>query len=293
MLCEASSFGFIATWAILTVLGLLSTCTLSGILFVQYYARPTYEKWRTKSNPKFPSARMVRDEILQMIKGTWTATICPALAICLAQSGRSHAFCGFDKYGLGYQAMTFVAVWIGSDFWEFFYHHLGHRYKFFWAQHKYHHFFYNPSPFAVIADEYVDQFVRSAPMLIFPMLFPVNMDMVFAQFGVFFYAYGVYLHWGYELNWPDAHHPWINTSFQHYCHHAKSIYNKPFHTGFFFKCWDQMFGTMYDKDCFCAKCSCAKGERTLEAWQKIDKPDYSVLLQPSFWLSSPAQKTDA
>jgi len=50
---------------------------------------------------------------------------------------------------------------------------------------------------------------------------------------------------------------------------------------------------MYDKDCFCAKCSCAKGERTLEAWQKIDKPDYSVLLQPSFWLSSPAQKTDA
>ena len=24
----------------------------------------------------------------------------------------------------------------------------------------------------------------------------VGQDMVFAQFGVFFYAYGVYLHWG-------------------------------------------------------------------------------------------------
>ena len=32
-------------------------------------------------------------------------------------------------------------------------------------------------------------------MLLFPLLFPVNMDMVFVQFGLFFYAYGVYLHW--------------------------------------------------------------------------------------------------
>jgi len=27
----------------------------------------------------------------------------------------------------------------------------------FWKQHKHHHVFYNPSPFSVIADEWVDQ----------------------------------------------------------------------------------------------------------------------------------------
>ena len=32
----------------------------------------------------------------------------------------------------------------------------------------------------------------------------------------------------------------INTSFQHYCHHAKSLMNKPYHCGFFFKIWDQV-----------------------------------------------------
>ena len=32
-------------------------------------------------------------------------------------------------------------------------------------------------------------------------------DALFVQFGVFFYAYGVYLHWGYEFEYPDAHHP--------------------------------------------------------------------------------------
>jgi hypothetical protein len=32
---------------------------------------------------------------------------------------------------------------------------LGHCYERFWAVHKHHHAFFNPTPFAVIADEYV------------------------------------------------------------------------------------------------------------------------------------------
>ena len=33
---------------------------------------------------------------------------------------------------------------------------------------------------------------------------------------------------------------YINTSFQHYAHHAKSLMNKPYHCGFFLKIWDQV-----------------------------------------------------
>lgn len=51
------------------------------------------------------------------------------------------------------------------------------------------------------------------------------------QYGAFFYAYGVYLHWGYELPWLSAHNGVINTSFHHHCHHAKSFLGKPYHTG--------------------------------------------------------------
>ena len=93
--------------------------------------------------------------------------------------------------------------------------------------HKHHHVFFNPSPFAVIADEYVDQFFRALPLLLFPMVAPLNMDVMFGTYGAFFYAYGVYLHWGYESTWLDAHNPIMNTAFQHYCHHAKAILNKP------------------------------------------------------------------
>ena len=101
------------------------------------------------------------------------------------------------------------------------------------------------------------------------MLMPINMDLLFLTYGAFFYGYGVYLHWGYELRWPDAHHPWINTSFQHYLHHARSTLMKPLHTGFFFKIWDKMAGSVYEAgpdECLCARCAIARGERTREAF---------------------------
>jgi Delta7-sterol 5-desaturase len=59
-----------------------------------------------------------------------------------------------------------------------------------WDVHKHHHVFYNPSPFAVIADEWMDQFIRATPLLFLPMITPVNMDLLFGTYAVFFYGYG-------------------------------------------------------------------------------------------------------
>ncbi|CAF4850244.1 unnamed protein product, partial [Rotaria socialis] len=151
---------------------------------------------------------------------------------------------------------------------------------------KSHHQFFNPTPFAVIADEYLDQFVRALPLLILPALIPVNMDLLFFQFATFFYGYGIYLHWGHEFSYPDAHHPIINTSFQHYLHHAISIKNQPYHTGFYFKIWDQLFGSVYPREkCFCIKCQKEKGQRTHDEFEKLEKPDYSILLNWNFWFN--------
>jgi len=221
-----------------------------------------------------------------MTKGMISATFCPALSLHLAQRGLSKSYCGVGEYGWSYLLFSFFFIWIVTDYFEFFYHRMGHKYDFLWSIHKGHHQFYNPSPFSVIADEYLDQFVRALPLLVIPWIMPINMDLMFFQFGLFFYGYGSYLHWGYELSYPDAHHPLINTAYQHYCHHALSIKNKPYHTGFFFKIWDQLAGSMYDGPCLCCKCAQAKGERTKERYDSIEKPDYRILLRPAFWLAA-------
>jgi len=291
MLCEINEYAgsLLGTWAYMSLLETIFLFAMSTPVFYYYYTRSnvTYEKWIYKSNPKFPSPEKVRDEIVQMMKGMFCATVCPALSLHLASNGYGYAFCGWGGRSLAYHIGTMMFTWMVADFFEFSYHRLGHIDLKWWRHHKHHHVFHNPSPFSVIADEPVDQFFRSSPLLVLPLLFPINMDLLFLQFGLFFYCYGVYLHCGYEHSFISPHNGFINTSFQHYAHHARSSMNTPYHCGFFFKIWDQLFGTMYPeaKGCFCAECARKNGERSLEEFKKITIPDYTTLLKPSFWMS--------
>lgn len=289
MLCELDfiSQSFFMTWMLVSLLALSLVTVMSGVMFYLYYwpTNVTHEKWRYKSNPKFPSPKKVRDEIVTMCKGIICAAFCPTLALVLIRKGYGRAFCGWNDYSFAYHAMTFFIILIISDFYEFFYHRMGHVDFRFWKQHKHHHQFYNPSPFSVVADEWLDQFMRSLPLLVIPLLAPINMDMLFFQYGIFFYVYGVYLHMGYEWELLSAHNKYINTSFQHYCHHAKSLMNSPYHCGFFIKLWDQLFDCCYPEEkCFCAECARKKGERTEEKYKEIQVPDYAQLLKPAIWL---------
>lgn len=58
---------------------------------------------------------------------------------------------------------------------------------------------------------------------------------------------------------------------------------RPIYTGFFFKCWDQLFDTGYSDPCQCYHC---RPPRTRQMWEETVKPDYSVLLSPKWWLHS-------
>jgi len=294
MLCQLISyldgdFRLVQIWLLVCTLMLASVLISSGWVFYQFFwpTNVTFGKWRYKSNPAYPPVEKVRDEIIQTLKGLACSAIFPAISLHFSGTAFSQAFCGWGDHSLSYHAFTFVVVFLGSDFYEFSYHRLGHINFNFWKQHKHHHVFFNPSPFAVIADEWIDQLMRSLPLLLIPMLMPVNMDMLFFTYAIFFYFYGVYLHSGHELEWLSAHNSYFNTSFQHYCHHAKSVMNKPYHCGFFFKIWDNMFDCVYPPEkCFCAECSRSKGERTLEAFEKVTVPNYADLFAPKIWLAA-------
>ena len=94
----------------------------------------TFEKWRYKSNPVYPPVEKVRDEIMQMLKGMICSAIFPSLSLYFANTSLSQTFCGWGGYSLSYHIMTTFVVWLGSDFFEFFYHRLGHVDFRFWKQ---------------------------------------------------------------------------------------------------------------------------------------------------------------
>ena len=289
MFCEiAEEYGFVAVWLAFTAAGMVSMGLLSTAVFVPLYGRPTLETWKYKCNPVFPSPLLVKKEIVHTVKGLVVATVIPAFAL-ISSSGPNawtHGYCvqgGFANIDWKRTALETAIIFAFTDFTEYVYHHLGHRFKPLWAIHKHHHGFYNPSPFAVIADEWPDQFVRTLPMLAIPALWRINVDLLFLCFASLFYGYGVYLHSGYETKYLSTHNPVFNTSYHHYTHHAISVIGKVLYTGFFFKIWDQLFGTEAPRDkCKCVDCRPIK-ERGAAVWAKTVKPDYSVLLSVAWW----------
>ena len=205
VLCDVSLLGgdFLPTWCLLSLLGLVTVFITSGTVFNWGgYARPTYALWQRKTNPKYPTPEKVRDEIVQMLKGLWAATLCPTLSLWLSKRGLSKGYCSLDAIdaphnaaatpyttSMQYLVLQFAIIWVGSDFLEFAYHRVGHTFSAAWHVHKHHHKFYNPSPFSVIADEYVDQFMRATPLILFPMIMPIDMDLLFGIYTIFFYIY--------------------------------------------------------------------------------------------------------
>jgi len=285
MLCEiGGQYGFFAVWITMTVLGFVSVIFLSTIVFIPYYVRPTYEMWVMKCNPKFPSPAWIKKEIVHMSKGLAVATLCPAFTLFASFAGLSNGYCG-DPHNIGLKGFLWetVVIILLTDFFEYSYHWIGHRFKFFWEIHKHHHAFYNPTPFAVIADEWPDQLIRTLPMALLPTLMPINMDLLFGIFLSLFYGYGVYLHWGYESKYLSTHNPVFNTSYHHYSHHAVSIIGKPIYTGFFFKIWDYLFDSNSPNPCQCCEC---RPLRSKKEWDTTVKPDYSVLLSPQWWMNT-------
>ncbi len=65
---------------------------------MSYYVNPTYEKWKYKINPAYPSPDMVRNEIILMLQGVVVAAFCPALSFYLSTRHMSNTFCGDGGY---------------------------------------------------------------------------------------------------------------------------------------------------------------------------------------------------
>jgi len=120
-----------------------------------------------------------------------------------------------------------------TDFYEWFWHYLGHWVDSLWTVHKHHHKYYNPTPFGTIADYPMDNFMRSlytvvnytVAMAVFGTY--LDIDVLYISTGLPNAIYGMYLHCGHELTCLPYDSKIWNTSFQHYVHHAVSVKNKP------------------------------------------------------------------
>jgi lathosterol oxidase len=297
LLSQRQGLTFWHYWFFLTLLSLITLTAFSGMAFYSLYWKPSFAIWPYKINPNFPTPAKVKEEILVMLQGLIFSTLFPSLSVYFMTMGWGRGYCGISDVSGGWTWMLVSGflVWIITDVYEFLYHYTGHVSPSMWSLHKHHHRFHNPSPFAVIADGPVDQLFRAAPLVVLPLMIPINLDMIFSMFSLVFYLNGLIQHSGFEI--PlfervgiDGHNQYFLTSYHHYLHHSKSTVARPLFNGQFFQVWDKLFNSADPSwkgtvpyTCQCSKCGRSRGERDFKHWRKIIKPDYSVLLSLTYW----------
>ncbi len=201
VLCEVCRYvtdDFVVLYSIMGMCSVFLVIVLMAApTFYYLYMKATYETWRWKTIKTYPPAEIVAMEIIQSTVGALVTVVMPVAAIWLSQRGLAMGYCGLGRYGWWYDVWQLVLIVVVSDWWQWFYHYVGHCFASTWKKHAYHHKFYNVSPFAVTADGAVDSFFHGVPLLLFPVVMHTNLDIMFFTYVILFVAYGTYLHSGH------------------------------------------------------------------------------------------------
>jgi sterol desaturase/sphingolipid hydroxylase (fatty acid hydroxylase superfamily) len=283
---------YVAILAVLVPLTCAAMATVTVFQFRQLYLRPTFNTWKLKFNKVYPTVPAVTNEIFALTKCTVATCGLLAVSVQLGVRGYNSLF-DIGKATFTQNLINFVISFWVVDFYSYAYHLLGHKIPECWAIHRYHHKFYNPTPFGVIADDMVDQVVRAMPLLFLPLVLnTLNWVVLSAVFSLDLY-YGVLLHSGHE-NIPARKaanffesllgFDLINTPLNHFLHHAISGGSTPKYCGFYVTIWDKLFGSE-DKENL-NKYLKGLETRTPEDFAEVQIPNYEVMGSLSFWMKA-------
>ncbi len=127
-----------------------------------------------------------------------------------------------------------LALFLVLEVFEWAFHWACHQNSLLWKLHKHHHRYSNPTPFGVMADNPFDMFIKASPILWIPFLFPIWDVALIGTFATINFAYGTYLHAGFDPPWmPSPHSRYLVSAWHHIEHHAGSLeHNFGFFTGF-------------------------------------------------------------
>jgi sterol desaturase/sphingolipid hydroxylase (fatty acid hydroxylase superfamily) len=172
----------------------------------------------------------VRDGVLSMtmVMG------CMAIAFWCSYNGYNGLYAAVDAYPVWYIPLSIFGVFVVMEVFEWSFHYACHRSSLLWKVHKHHHRYSNPTPFGVMADQPMDMFIKASPILWIPFLFPIWDVALIGTFAIMNFAYGTYLHAGFDPPWMTSPHSrFLVSSWHHNEHHAGSLdHNYGFFTGF-------------------------------------------------------------
>lgn len=235
---------FYFLWPVLAVIGVgwyLLICGGLYLLLNRSGFAETALRWKTQRQPTRPS--QVRGEIIDGLVSMSMVMGCVAISFWCSYNGYNQLYASPSDYPLWAIPLSIFAVFLIMEIFEWTFHWACHKNSLLWNVHKHHHRYSNPTPFGVMADNPVDMFIKASPILWIPFLFPIWDVALIGTFAVINFAYGTYLHAGFDPPWMTSPHSrYLVSAWHHNEHHSGSVDTN---FGFFTAFMDIVFKTRF------------------------------------------------
>jgi sterol desaturase/sphingolipid hydroxylase (fatty acid hydroxylase superfamily) len=232
-LFEGLPFYFL--WPVLAVIGVSWYFAICGGLYlVLHRSRFADSARRWKTQIQATRTDQVRGEIRDGVLSMSMVMGCIAISFWSSYHGYNKLYAAPTDYPLWMIPLSIVAVFLIMEVFSWTFHWACHQSDLLWMVHKHHHRYSNPTPFGVMADQPIDMFIKASPILWIPFLFPIWDVALIGTFATMNFAYGTYLHAGFDPPWmPSPHSRYLVSVWHHNEHHAGSLkHNFGFFTGF-------------------------------------------------------------
>ena len=195
-----------------------------------------------KIQARWASNADIRREILTSLRTGVIFSLNGAAIVFCAIHGIFTIYPDFERAGVGYLAISVVAIIIAHDAYFYWTHRLMHHPRLYPYFHRTHHRSVTPTPFAAYAFDIPEALLMTAFTPLWLLFVPMHALGMFL-FLAFMIIRNVMGHAGVELM-PRAladsrWFGWINSTTHHDLHHATFHHNY----GLYFTWWDKMMGT--------------------------------------------------
>jgi sterol desaturase/sphingolipid hydroxylase (fatty acid hydroxylase superfamily) len=182
-----------------------------------------------------------RDVKLSIISAVIFA-LCAAFIWSAYDFGLTRLYGDFHQYGLGYLAISFVAVLILQDTYFYFTHRLFHHPALFKRLHQGHHRSTHPTPWTSFAFDPPEALIQAFFLMAIVLVIPLHFAVLAAILATMT-LWSVFNHLGFERSSSSTIATILGRAFIGSSHHLIHHRQYKVHYGLYFTFWDKLLGT--------------------------------------------------
>lgn len=234
----SSDFLDFATFDFFSTLLRYALLSILPLVILKYFMPNFFSKYKIKNSNKSKYKVELKYSMISFISYCFADFL---VIILMREWSVSKIYDDFGVYGLTYEALVIVLLFISQDLSFYLIHRFLHKKWAFKKVHYVHHLSRKPNPLTAYSFHPVEAVSMSLFFIVLTLFLPINL-MAAGVYFFFSHLYNSYGHSGYDffIKQDSLVNRWLLTSTRHNKHHSHNKGN----FGLYTTIWDRFFKTL-------------------------------------------------